>query len=558
MKDEIKDIENRVNAITIDEPFEKILKPIGVDLEEIKKEAAELGIPPIEVIAKVRKLLDYDQIAQKWSEIYNIPYTQREQVIERHEWYLVIPEGENDTAIAIWHPKYFADVRVLYPDKKIYIAPYTLFQIRDVEEEGLYGTFLEIVKTALKVGSTDIHFEVRDSWIDVKLRLLGVLRPLKRFEIGEGARLLKVIKTIASRYTPNLDTEEWRERQDARIVISDLNIDLRLAFTPSLKDGYQNLVIRLLSKSALRVKGIDDIVNLGYEEEDAEKMIEISKLKNGLNIMSGATGEGKSKTLNTLLGLIPSTKKILTVEDPVEYILENAVQHQVFEVELESGKKIKMDYLEYLRAFMRQDPDVILVGEWRKIPELTEALLYASETGHLVFTTLHSSRITNVPNLLINQYGLKPEDISNNVNILINQRLVRTVCKHCGLDHEITEEDIKVVEKLRFKDRAKLKSLLGKRTRKVNKDGCPYCVVKDPLTGKVMSAGYSGRTAIYEYVIFDEEVRELLLKTTSSLAFEDIVIKKVKEQKAKTFIDIAKRKIEDGVISFEDAIEKLL
>ena len=544
--------------ITIDSAFERLLEGTGVSFEEIKKESAQLGLPPIEVIAKVRKLLDFDQIAQKWSEIYGIPYTEREQVIERHEWYLVIPEGEKDTAIAIWHPKYLEDVRKKYPDKKIYIAPYTLFQIREVEEEGLYGVFLEIVKSALKIGSTDIHFEVRESWIDVKFRILGILRPFRRFDTGEGLRLLKVIKTIASRYTANLDTEEWRERQDARIVISDLNIDLRLAFTPALKEGYQNLVIRLLSKSALRVKGIGSVMALGYEKEDAQKMIEISKLKNGLNIMSGATGEGKSKTLNTLLGLILDEKKILTVEDPVEYILENAVQHQVFEVELESGRKIKMDYLEYLRAFMRQDPDIILVGEWRKIPELTEALLYASETGHLVFTTLHSSRITNVPNLLINQYGLKSEDISNNVNILINQRLVRTVCQNCGKKKVLTEEDIKVVDKLRFKDRDKLKDLVGKEVLAVNPEGCSKCIVKDPLTGKVMSAGYKGRTAIYEYVIFDEDVRELLLKTTSSLAFEDIVIEKQKEGKAKTFIDIAKVKIEKKIISFEDAIEKLL
>ena len=544
---------------SLEEGFEVLLSRYGVSFEEIKQESKELGIPVIEVIAKVRKIADYDQIAKTWSEIYNIPYIERDRILKNHEWYVEIVEEEKESGIkvayAIWHPKYYPEL--LNRGVNVYIAPYTLFKIKDVVESGIVGSFMEMVKSAQKVGATDIHFEVKDYGIDVKFRLLGDLRNYKRIGLGDGLRLIKAIKTLASKWTANLDTEEWRERQDARIVIPEIGLDLRLAFTPSLKDGYQNLVIRLLSKSSLRVKGLEDLIKLGYLEEDANVLYSITKYENGVNIIGGATGSGKSRTINTLLALVDPKRKILTVEDPVEYVLENAVQHQVMRVEKENGKVINMDYLEYLRAFMRQDPDVILIGEWRKIPELTEALLYASETGHLVFTTLHSSRVVNTPNLLVNQYGLQKEDISNNVNILINQKLVKRVCQKCKRERVLTEDDIRKVSGIKYRDRDKFKQLIGKKVAVANPEGCSNCRVIDPMTGRFLSGGYEGRTVLYEYLVFDEDVMKTLLSTTSVLDIEKLLIEKVKEGKAKTFVDVAVSKVESGIVEFEEILRRL-
>jgi len=580
--------------------WEILLKPKGIKVESILEEAQKLGKQPIELIVQVKKLYDYDEITRIWVEEFrklgwHFKYTDREEVLERHGWYLVIPT-KNGKALATWSPVYGAELASRYPDKEIYIVPYYLFKIKDIHEEGIRGKFIDIVKTAYRIGVSDIHFEVREYGLDIKFRLLGELKPYTTLSLSEGKKLLKTIKDMASQWTSNFDPEKWQMRQDARIVLADFGLDLRLAFTPSLIDGMQNLVIRLLSKSALRVKGIEDLIKLGYFEEDAQKVYKQLNKSFGLFIPSGPTGSGKSKTLNTALALIPPTKKILTVEDPVEYILENATQHQTFEIEIEEGKIVRMDYLEYLRAFMRQDPDVILVGEWRKIPELTEALLYASETGHLVFTTLHANRVPAVPNLLVNQYGLQREDISNNINFLQNQRLVRKVCPDCAKTKVLTFEEVdRVVKELRYLDRDKLYALVGAEVKEPNLEGCEKCYVRDPLDPeKVLAGGYKGRTLLYEYLEFDYEVRELTLKTTASLEIEKVMlqksayiwvpkngktdpklqkeIKKAKlvrenelgklykrnEYQAKTFIDNILEKVLFGDVPFGEAVSKVL
>jgi type II secretory ATPase GspE/PulE/Tfp pilus assembly ATPase PilB-like protein len=581
--------------------WEVLLKEKGIEIEEILNESRRLGKPPIEVIRQVKQIYDYDEIAKKWVEEFNklygwdLKYADKVEIKKRKDWYF-IAEKDGKEIIATWSPVFYPELKAKYPDKEIYIVPYYLFKVKEIKEEGLRGHFIDIIASAYKINVSDVHIEVRDYGLDIKLRLLGDLRPFETLPLNQGRQFLKVIKDMASQYTANFDPEKWQMRQDARIVLKDMGLDLRLAFTPSLIDGLQNLVIRLLSKSPLRVKSLEDILKLGYFKEDALKIQEQLDKSFGLFITSGPTGSGKSKTLNSWLSLIPSTKKILTVEDPVEYILPNAVQHQTFEIEIEEGKVIKMDYLEYLRAFMRQDPDVILVGEWRKIQELTEAILYASETGHLVFTTLHANRVPTIPNLLVNQYGVQKEDISNNINFLKNQRLVKKACPHCSLKETLTFEKVdSVVKKLRYLDRDKLYALVGFESAKPNSEGCEHCRIYDPLKPEnVLFAGFSGRTLLYEYLVFDYSVRELVLKTTSAIEMEKEMVRqsayiwipknkkvshdilretqnanlvreneygklyKRKEFNAKTFIDTILEKVMYDNIPFDEAISKVL
>ena len=573
-----------------EEVWETVLKDTGRTVRELFEESKRLGLPPIEVLTQVWKVFDYYELAQKWSEYFSIPYRENFEYETHGGWFLLGKDG-----VAIWFPPYKEDVKNRFPDKEIFLVPYTLFRQKKEEEEGLWGLFMEIVRLARKLEVSDIHFEVRPYGVEVKFRILGELKPFKTLDLETGRKLQKVVKTEAANYTYNFDPERWQQRQDARIVLKEENLDLRLAFTPSLLDGMQNFVVRLLTKSSLRVRGEEDLRRLGYFEEDVKLLVEQSRKTYGLFVIGGPTGSGKSLTINTVLGLLDPSLKILTVEDPVEYVLENAVQHQVFELKLEDGSILKMDYLEYLREFMRMDPDVIFIGEWRKIPELTEGMLYASETGHLVFTTLHANRAVTVPNLLVNQYGLKNEDISNNLNFVLNQRLVKKLCPKCSTKKVLTEGDIfPLVEKLRFKDREKLLVLIGQEVS-VPGRGCEFCIRTHPLEPeKVISAGFKGRTVLYEYLVFDEELRNLVLKTTSALRIEEamvensaymfvdgrddtdfeqklhsaggeIVVKNrygalVKKERfgAKTFLDVLVEKVLKGEVYLYEAISKIL
>jgi len=528
------------------------------NLEEVLKEAETFEKSPLYIIVELKKYLNEEKIRKIWSKKYNIPLMDVSslKIKERYDNYILF---ENNI-IGIMYPYLKNILEKKYPQATFTLIPYYMFELKDIEAEGYKGIFYQIIKDANKINATDIHFRiVGEESLKIKYRVLGELVNIKDYPLEQGKKLLKAIKTIATQYTYGFDPEEWQEPQDARISIKEMKLDLRLAFTPSLVDGVQNLVIRLLSKEQKQITSIEEIYKLGYFEDDAQMLLKFSNYKKGLNIMSGATGSGKSKTFNTLLALIKDNKNILTVEDPVEYKLTNAVQHQVREfIKDKGGKKeiVKVDYMAYIKAFMRQDPDIIMIGEWRKMPELTEALLYASETGHLVFTTLHASRAINAINLLVSQYGLNKEDVINNINVIINQRLVKRVCPHCSLDYTVTKEDIENIKELiTFKDKGKLDALVGQTIKIKNDDGCEKCRVLN-ADGKVLTAGYLGRTVIYEYLVLDETIKRIITKTTSSMEIENEMIED--NNISKTYVDIALKKVLTHQLDLEQLKEGLL
>ncbi|MBX6424199.1 GspE/PulE family protein [Thermosulfurimonas sp. F29] len=523
----------------------------GLDYDRVVEEAARIGAPPLEVLVRVEKVTDYAEVAEYISRRSGIPLRKSGIVAERSYWYVRFSDG----AVGIFDPEMADDARRVFPGAEIYIVPYYFFAGGGEEKEGYVGRFIRIVKAALAMGATDIHFEVRDYGVELRYRILGDMVKAETLSLAEGRVLQQVVKNMAQKDTPNLNVEEWRLTQDARIVLSDLGLDLRLAFTPSLVDGYQNLVIRILYRETSRVKGPESIEALGFMPEDVEVLLRAIGRREGFVIVSGATGSGKSRTLNTLLALVPSTRKVLTVEDPVEYQVENAVQHQVFEFRKEN-EFVRVDFLDYVREFMRQDPDVIFVGEWRKHPELTEAMLYAVETGHLVLTTLHASRVVTVPNLLIRQYRLAPEDLANGIILVLNQRLLKRVCPNCAVERKVTAEDLVFVDHLRFMDRERLRDLEGRALAFPNREGCAECRIVHPETGRVMSAGFAGRTVIYEYLEFQKEERELVLETTSALKFEEHLLRRA--ACARSFVDVALKKLEAGEIDLGSAFAVLL
>ena len=531
----------------------------GLEWSKVVEEGTRLGLRPVEYLVKIAKA-DYMEILGFFKEHLKEKYGIEAQVrlngnvLHAKGWYVEFEDG----SLGVWNSEDYISLvnSPLGQGKEVYLVPFSFFELREIEEsDPVRSKFFSLLLHAERLRATDIHFEVKPSSVEIKFRIFGNLVKFSDLSHQEWALLLKVIKTMASEWTARFSTEEWRETQDARVIIPERKLDLRLAFTPSLKDRLQNLVVRILSQSVLKIRGIEDVVGLGYSRDDAEKFIQYFKANRGLILITGATGTGKSKTLNTLLALVPPERKILTVEDPVEYLLDNAVQHQVMEFERE-GEVVVVGFLEFLREFMRQDPDVILVGEWRRQDDLTKAVLYASETGHLVATTLHTSRVINAPNLLVSQYGLHREDLVNNCLLIINQRLVRKVCPHCKVEREIKEEDLIGYEYVRMNDKEKLLELIGTKGSFPKDGGCDKCRISNPLTGEVMSAGYSGRTALYEYLELIPDVQDLLLKTTSALDIENLFIS-LSGKGGKTYIDTAIEKVKSGQVCIHDIMEAL-
>lgn len=534
--------------IIIEKAKEKNKLPSSYTVEKLYEEAGKLGYSPIHFIVEVEKLFDYNDVARIWSKHFHIIYSEDKNISARHSWYIKY----KDNKIGVTNPIDYISAEESFKDKPIVIVPYHLLQMQDIEEDGVKGFFYSLIQTCQEIGITDIHFEIREYGYEIRGRLLGDLIPLDRFPMEKAYILQQVIKNISAQYS-QIDTEQWNMKQDARIEIPERKLDLRLAFTPSLVEKFQNFVIRLLSKQLTRIKGKEDIRGLGYLNDDVDVILEYNNYKTGLNLMSGATGSGKSRSLNSFISLIEESRSIRTVEDPVEYVLENAVQHQVFKIIKDKEEdSVIMDYLAYTVAFMRQDPDVIFVGEWRKIKELTEALLYASETGHLVYSTLHSSRVTNIPNLLVNQYGLEQDDLANNINILINQKLVKKICPHCCGERKMTTEDLKRLKHIKMIDaESKFKNIVGKEIKIPSKKGCEKCKVYHPQKEELLSAGYIGRTVLYEYMIFDIDTRTLVSETVNALRIEKELVKQSENKKAKTYVDIGIEKLLLGEIDLD-------
>jgi len=536
--------------VIVDDVVKKGHKNFTIDF--LYSEAKRLETTPIDFLVNIAKVYDYDEIANIWAEFYGIEKKTEFNIKKRDDWYVKFETNNNKEEYGVATPISFLQLKEKFPDASIKIISQNILELKDVADEGIKGYFYKLIQDCQELGISDIHFEIKDYGYEIKGRLIGDMIPLDIYPIEKSYALQQIIKNISANYS-QIDTEQWNKSQNSRIEIPERKLDLRLAFTPSLIEKFQNLVIRLLSKEQTRIKGKEDVRKLGYLDEDVDVLLRHNELNEGLNIMSGSTGSGKSRSLNSIISLIDKSRSIRTVEDPVEYILENAVQHQTYKIIKENQEEsVNMDYLAYVLSFMRQDPDVLLVGEWRKIKELTESLLYASETGHLVFTTLHASRVTNIPNLLVNQYGLVKEDLANNVNILINQKLVKKVCPYCSEKIVVSEYDLKKFEHIKMLDKDKFQKLIGEEVSEANKQGCEKCRVYHPVNkSQVLSAGYSGRTVLYEYMPFELEAKTEILKGTNSIDIEKLLIKMSKEKKAKTLIDVAVQKIKIGEVDLE-------
>ena len=337
-----------------------------------------------------------------------------------------------------------------------------------------------VLLQAIKDKASDIHFEPFEEEFKMRYRIDGVLYEMVPPPMHLAMPIVSRIKIMA-----NLDISERRLPQDGRIelTVSGSPVDLRVSILPTMFG--ESVVMRVLDRSNVQL----NMDKIGLRATDYEKMADIIKRPNGIVVVTGPTGSGKTTTLYSALTELnnPETK-ILTAEDPVEYDIDGLVQCQV-------NTDQELTFARLLRSFLRQDPDIILVGEIRDL-ETAQIAVQASLTGHLVFTTVHTN---DAPSTILRLVDLGVESflITATVEAIVAQRLVRRICTQCKEEYKPTSEELLEL-KLHQEDVADRTFYRGK--------GCESC----------NHSGYRGRLALFEIMEFDDSLRELVLSQAST------------------------------------------
>jgi type IV pilus assembly protein PilB len=340
----------------------------------------------------------------------------------------------------------------------------------DAESSPVVRFVNHIIQTALKEGASDIHIEPDDKTLKVRFRIDGVL-----FEAMAPPRKMHAALTSRIKIMANLDIAERRLPQDGRIRVTVMGrkIDLRVSTVPTGKG--EKTVMRILDNRSISVS-LDD---LGFNEDTLTIWKNQIDMPHGIILVTGPTGSGKTTTLYSSIRQMDTRRmNVSTVEDPVEYNLAGITQIQTHE-------KIGMTFARALKALLRQDPDVVMVGEIRDQETATTAI-QAALTGHLVLSTLHTNDAPSSITRLIN-IGIEPFLVGAAVNAVLAQRLVRKVCKHCGSEQPVPAD---------MKDFLVMHGI-DKETIVMPK-GCSQC----------RDTGYSGRLGIYELLVLDDFLRD--------------------------------------------------
>ncbi|MCI9684800.1 type IV-A pilus assembly ATPase PilB [Vibrio parahaemolyticus] len=367
----------------------------------------------------------------------------------------------------------------------------------------------QILLDAVRKGASDIHFEPYEKMYRVRLRCDGILIETQQPPNHLSRRLSARIKILSK-----LDIAERRLPQDGRIKLKlnqDTAIDMRVSTLPTLFG--EKIVLRLLDSSSASL----DIDKLGYSEQQKQLYLEALRRPQGMILMTGPTGSGKTVSLYTGLSILNKPEiNISTAEDPVEINLSGINQVQV-------QPKIGFGFAEALRSFLRQDPDVVMVGEIRDL-DTAEIAIKASQTGHLVLSTLHTNSAAETIIRLSNM-GVESFNLASSLSLIIAQRLARKLCPYCKQPQEHTVQ----------------LQHLGIQTTdnifRANPDGCNEC-----------THGYSGRTGIYEVMRFDESLSEALIKGASVHELEKLAIANGMSTLQMSGIE----KLKQGITSFSE------
>jgi type IV pilus assembly protein PilB len=382
--------------------------------------------------------------------------------------------------------------------------------------QGKSDDFLkDIIAEAKRIRSSDIHIETYQERCRVRMRIDGLLVERYVLTKDEYPSLINKIKIMS-----NLDIAEKRLPQDGRIFFNEQGsgkFDIRVSVLPTLHG--EKAVLRLLSNDATNI----DILKLGFSEEDLDNYLEGVKRPEGMVLISGPTGSGKTTTLYATLKLLNNdTRNITTIEDPIEYTLEGINQVQLRE-------NIGLNFGSTLRTFLRQDPNIIMVGEIRD-PDTASMAIRTSLTGHLVLSTIHTNSAWGTVSRLVDM-GIPPFLVATTLNTSVAQRLIRILCPHCKKEEEVS---------------AKLFPKKFKPYRPISHHfvakGCNECY----------HTGYKGRKAVYEVIPIDEELAEFI--KNSNFAVGDLL----KKKGIRTLSENAFELFEQGLTTMEEVYPLLI
>lgn len=372
-----------------------------------------------------------------------------------------------------------------------------------------------IMQKAIETKASDIHIEPFEESLKVRLRIDGVLQDIHAPPVKSTAAVISRIKIMAK-----LNIAERRLPQDGRIKVQMLGkeLDLRVSTVPTMYG--ESVVIRLLDKENM----VFDFVTLGFTGRHSEQFLEVLAQPHGIILITGPTGSGKSTTLYAALKqLNTAERKIITVEDPVEYQLEGVNQ-------IQAKPQIGLTFASALRSIVRQDPDVIMIGEMRDL-ETAKIAVQSALTGHLVLSTLHTNDAAGGVTRLLDM-GLEEYLLSSTVNGILAQRLVRKLCSKCKQGHPASPELINDLKLRRYKPEGDI--LLYKPM------GCPDC-------GGI---GYRGRTAIIEFFRMTDPIRKLIMSHEEA----GVIQKEAIKEGMRTMYEDGLAKVTEGVTTLEEVM----
>ena len=363
-----------------------------------------------------------------------------------------------------------------------------LYEKRDTMEPWKF--IKEIIRLSFQAGTSDLHFQAEESGIFLRLRLDGVLMQVLKFTHEEFRKYMQKIKFISG-VKMNIDYIPQDGRFSFQASDKDWNlrtIDARISFMPGIKT--ESIVIRFLDAQ----KSVDSFEEIWLSPDQISLLEDNIHKTSGIIIITGPTWSWKTTTLyTTLKKLNDGTKKIITLEDPIEYKIAGLQQSQI---NYDKG----YDYETGFKAILRQDPDIILVGETRT-KETAQIAINASLTGHLVFTTLHTNSVFESLSRLMNM-GIEPYLLTPALQLLLGQRLVRKVCPHCGKwDEAGAEEDMEIRKKLTEIQQTHPELGTNYQGKIFHWSGCEHC----------NNSGYLGRIAILEILEINDEIRAKLM-----------------------------------------------
>ena len=393
---------------------------------------------------------------------------------------------------------------------------YDVEHLKDMASEAPIVRIVNLIMhKAIESKASDIHIEPFERRLIVRLRVDGVLQNLDAPPVTSTAAVISRIKIMAK-----LNIAERRLPQDGRIKsqIQGQEIDMRVSTLPTMYG--ESVVIRLLNKQSI----VLDFDKLGFSAQPLERFIEALDLPHGIVLITGPTGSGKTTTLYTALNRLNSAeRKIITVEDPIEYQLEGINQVQV-------QSKIGLDFPAALRSIVRQDPDVIMIGEMRD-KETASIAIQSALTGHLVLSTLHTNDAAGGITRLLDM-GIEDYLLTSTLNAILAQRLVRKLCPHCRTTQKVDEGVITQLGLRRFQPQGEIVFF--------EPVGCSECA----------NVGYQGRVMIVELLTMTEEIRSLIMKGADAAT----VNKKAIEEGMSAIYDDGLLKVLSGITTFSEVV----